>query len=200
MDTLKYHYLCLRVLSEYYRGIDTSLYKQHKLNDFLGFGFKKDDIKLEALKDRWTSWDAVPIDRVRYWAERKLAPYSKHGVGISERIAIDEVIDRLNSQVIFLISEVHKNETTNPRGIELCSVPEVKTAVIFSAAIFLSKQEGLVPIPKKELQDEIKIWENKLKKIQVNEITRAENFSCDPFYAPLRKLMEEVQEFIKTAG
>lgn len=102
--------------------------KRHKLNDWLGFGFKKDDLILEPFIDRWERYDSQTISRFHWWLNEKFLPFINHGCSIPIRMLNASEIRTLEESSVKIL----KNSQEGQYGY--LTTVEIRAAVIATAA------------------------------------------------------------------
>ncbi len=188
------HFQCLHIGKEFFNGVDRSLHKRHEINNFLGFGFRKDDVVLEPMKDRWTDPDNVPLDRLIYWVDNKLSPYVNHWGNPMERANNNHILRTLSEDVQKVIRELHQHLPKNPSGVEYTSIYEIKIAVAFLIAIFVAGQKG-VSISPQDARAELIAWKERVDNL-VQMLFGELVVPSEQQYQPLKKLVEEVNLFV----
>jgi len=116
-----------------YKSLDTNspLYKRHSLNNWLGFGLRKDDIALDPFMDRWERADRQTMSRFQWWLNGKFRPYINHGCTLSERRLNGEEIDLL---IAYSINVLEKIEEIQGNGVGYVTTLEIRAAVVACAA------------------------------------------------------------------
>lgn len=169
------------IASWFFKSIDQSLRQRHQLNNYLGFGFKKDDIVLDALKDRWTDEDRVPLSRIEFWFNRKFIPYLNHWCSLSERAENKKIATALWLVLDQLLKKIHEGRGDDNEA----SVLEIKVAISMIVIDFLDinlRQWSEYNYYKDE-------WNERLEQLLSKEFGSKE-IPQSEFYLPLRILMK----------
>lgn len=198
MDKITHHkYLkCLHIGLNFFNGVDRSLSKRHEINNFLAFGFRKDDVVLNALKDRWTDAESVPLQQLNYWVDNKLSLYLNHWSGISERVENNQILHFICSGVENVIRESHQDSPKDPSGNEYTSIHEIKVAIALIIAIFIVNQKG-VSISAEEARNELNLWKDRVVS-HIKKLFSDLNIPSEQQYVPLKMLVDEVNQLIQT--
>lgn len=189
-----FYFQSLHIGKEFFDGVDRSLHKRHEINNFLGFGFRKDDVVLEPLKDRWTDPDNVPLDRLIFWVDNKLSPYVNHWGNPRERVNNNRILQALSGDVQKVIRELNQDLPKDPSGIEYTSISEIKMAVIFFMVNFVAGQKG-VSISPQDARAELIAWKERADNL-VQRLFDELVVPSGQQYQPLKKLVEEVNLFV----
>ena len=130
------------MLQELYKSLDTNqpLSKRHKINDFLGFGFRKDDVVLDPLIDRWESSSRQTHARFCWWVDEKFRPYANHALAVGERIRNNGLFQELYESTQKILAEV---ERPQPHGAAYVTVLQIKAAVVIFAAAVLFRLDTI---------------------------------------------------------
>ena len=101
--------------------------KRHWLNDFLGFGFSKEDIVLPKLIDQWTDPNRIALSTFLYWVEHKLYPFVAHNDNILEKRKHKNTLIFLSGQV----EKIIKTTDIQNRGEHfITNVDELKATIV----------------------------------------------------------------------
>jgi len=167
------------IASWFFESIDKSLRQRHQLNNYLGFGFRKDDVVLDALKDRWTDEDHVPLSRLEFWFNRKFIPYLNHWCSLSERSENRRIATALWFDLDQLLRKIH-----DCRDDCEASVLEIKVAI--SMVVIDLMDASIRQWPD---YDEYKNkWNERIDQLFQKEFGSKE-IPQSEFYSPLRTLL-----------
>jgi hypothetical protein len=185
---------CSYIGRQFFDGIDNSLRKRHEVNNFLAFGFRKDDVVLEPMKDRWTDAESVPLARLNFWVNNKLLQYLNHWASIPERSANNEILSLLCSDVEEVLRKLHKDLPKDPSGIEYASIYEIKMAIALCIVIFVVGQRGF-SVSADGARNELNEWKERvdclvIKKFSNSRIPREEK------YKPVQILFDEINQLV----
>ena len=188
----------LNIGRDFFDGIDRPLRKRHEINNFLAFGFRKDDVILEALIDRWTDAEEVPLSRLNYWAKNKLLPYLNHWGSFFERAEKDQIVHIFSSGVEEMIRMLHQDLPKDPTDIEYTSIWEIKVAIALFVGSYIVHQKN-APISAAEARKDLNLWKDKvdsLIKKRFDDLIIPNR----PELSPLKTLFDEIKLLVQTNG
>jgi hypothetical protein len=126
------------ILVEVYKSLETNeaLAKSHKLNDFLGFGLRKDDLRLQPFIDRWENPDNQSHDRLVGWINVHVRPYVNHAKSLSIRALQNAVLDDLIAGTKGMLTKL---ERPNGRGSGSVTLQHIQAAVVLTSAQLIAR-------------------------------------------------------------
>lgn len=195
-DVQDSYFRCLHIARVLFDSIDRSQRKRHQINNFLGFGFRKDDVVLEALKDQWTDRDRVPLPRVEYWVNKKFIPYLNHWGSPSDRLENRRIASLLQLDLEHVLKKIHEGNSNPNSAYDVASVLEIKVAIVLFAIDFLDSN-GRQLISSNELKEEINAWYSRVKQLLMKEFG-VEEVPPGEFYAPLGRLIGRIEVIVRS--
>lgn len=184
------------VAHEFIEGINGRR-KRHELNNHLSFGFRKDDVVLWALNDRWTNENEVVLEQLKFWMTKKLGPYLNHWESFPNRIKNDQIIRFMIEDLDMITRSLHQDYPKDPHLV-CASIHEIKISVIFILMCYIVNNKG-TSIPKQYAITELNYWKSRADEI-VKNLFGDLNIPIEHQYKPLIRLVNEVNKIVSTHG
>lgn len=110
--------------------------KRHKLNDFLGFGLRKDDVCLNPFMDNFERWHHQTHSLFSAWVNTRVRPYVNHAESLETRRLQNAVLEDLVNGAGQILK--HVEQPYNSEQMRVTSL-QIHASVIVAAAALIAR-------------------------------------------------------------